>query len=68
MKNQIKADILIEDLVSQYPNAVGPLIKEGIVCIQCGEPLWGTLREAAERKGIKQIDKIVQDLNDTLLK
>ena len=62
----IDKDILIEDLVQEHPNAVGFLMRKGIVCIQCGEPVWGTLAEAAGRKKIANIEEIVVELNEHL--
>lgn len=59
----ITKDIYIEDLVTQYPQAVTFLMQQGIVCVQCGEPVWGSLAEAAERKGITNIKEIVKELN-----
>jgi methionine synthase II (cobalamin-independent) len=65
-KAKIHPDIMVEDLVEEFPKAAGLLLEEGIVCIQCGEPVWGTLKEAAERKGITDIDRIVEKLNASL--
>lgn len=62
----VTKSILIEELVQQHPKSVGFLMKKGIVCIQCGEPMWGTLEEAAKRKNIENIDGIVRDLNEFL--
>jgi len=62
----IDAEILIEELVEKHPEAVGFLVKRGVVCIQCGEPVWGTLREAAERKGIEDVEGLGKDLNEDL--
>ena len=61
----ITKDIQIEDLVEQLPKAVAYLLNEGIVCILCGEPIWGTLEEAAKSKGFtdEDIKKFVNDLN-----
>jgi len=64
----IDKSLLIEDLVQQYPSAVGFLMKKGIICIQCGEPVWGTLAEAAARKNISNIEEIVKELNAFLMK
>ena len=47
-------DIEIEDLVSHYPFSVKYLSEKGIRCIACGEPIWGTLEEAALEKGFDQ--------------
>ena len=63
----ITKDIYIEDLVGKHPETVGFLMKKGIVCIQCGEPVWGTLEEAAARKGIDDIDGIVKELNELVM-
>ncbi len=61
----ITKDILIEDLVEQLPQAIKYLMKHGIVCILCGEPIWGTLEEAAKNKGFTDEDvaNFVEDLN-----
>ena len=59
----ITKEILIEDLVREYPRLVGPLKMEGIVCLACGEPIWGTLEAQADEKGIENIDEIVGRMN-----
>ncbi len=60
----LDADIDVETLVEQYPQAVGFLAERGIVCIRCGEPYWGTLRELAQIKGLgDQIEEIVHELS-----
>jgi hypothetical protein len=60
---KITADIDIEELIDEYPQAAGFLADRGIVCIRCGEPYWGTLRELAKTKSLDdQIDGIVDDL------
>jgi hypothetical protein len=50
-KPEITKDILIEELVENYPFSVRYLMEKGIRCIMCGEPIWGTLEEAAKEKG-----------------
>jgi len=49
-KPEITKDILIEELVENYPFSVRYLMEQGIRCIMCGEPIWGTLEEAAKEK------------------
>ncbi len=49
-KPAITKDILIEELVDNYPFSVRYLMEKGIRCIMCGEPIWGTLEEAAKEK------------------
>jgi len=50
----ITPDIDVEKLVEDYPKAVNFLADRGIVCIRCGEPYWGSLRDL--------IDQIVEEL------
>ncbi|NQU81599.1 MAG: DUF1858 domain-containing protein, partial [Bacteroidetes bacterium] len=62
----IDKNIAIEDLVETIPGSVKYLMEQGIKCIICGEPIWGTLEEAAKEKGFndEEIDKFVNDLNN----
>jgi methionine synthase II (cobalamin-independent) len=62
----IDKDILIEDLVREIPTSVTYLMKKNIKCLACGEPIWGTLEDAAKKKGFsdEEIDGFVKDLND----
>jgi len=63
---QITKDIMIEDLVENVPQAVKYLMNEGIKCIECGEPIWGTLEDAAKEKGYsnEEIQRFVKDLQE----
>jgi methionine synthase II (cobalamin-independent) len=63
---KITKDISIEELVDNVPQAVKYLMNEGIKCIACGEPIWGTLEDAAKEKGFgeEDIEKFVKDLQD----
>ena len=58
----VHPDITIEDLVRQNPDASVILRRFGIVCIQCGEPVWGTLRQAATEKGIYDLSEVLAAL------
>ena len=62
---KIEKTILIEDLVKVLPKAVSYLMKNNIKCLACGEPMWGTLEDAAKKKGFsdEEIGKFVEDLN-----
>ncbi|MCB2220267.1 MAG: DUF1858 domain-containing protein [Bacteroidetes bacterium] len=62
-KPDITKDIEIEDLVRNYPFTVKYLSEKGIKCIACGEPIWGTLEEAAKEKGFDDT-AIVQIINE----
>jgi len=65
-KPQITKNIEIEDLVRNYPFSIRFLANKGIKCIACGEPVWGTLEEAAKEKkiGDHEIDQIVLELQN----
>jgi len=66
----ITRDITIEELVNAVPESVSYLMKNGIKCLACGEPIWGTLEEAAREKGFsdEEIDRFVADLTALSLK
>jgi len=60
----ISRDVSIEELVRSVPGSVRYLMEQGIKCLACGEPIWGTLESAALEKGFspEQIDRVVEDL------
>ena len=62
----VTKDIEIEELIDKIPAAVSYLSKKGIRCIMCGEPIWGTLEEAAKEKGFsdEEIDVFVRQINE----
>ncbi len=61
----ITKEIEIEELVDLLPDAVTYLMEKGIRCLRCGEPIWGTLEDAAKEKGFsdEDIQGFVEDLN-----
>lgn len=63
---EITENIYIEELVEILPDSVQYLMEEGIKCIACGEPIWGTLEEAANEKGFgkDEIERFVSELNE----
>lgn len=65
-KPEITKDIYIEDLVNNYPFTVRFLSQKGIKCIACGEPIWGTLEEAAREKNFTdaQINEVVEEMRE----
>jgi len=60
----ITKEVTIEDLIEEVPSSVKYLMVQGIRCIVCGEPIWGSLEEAAEEKGFtaEDIKKFVEEL------
>jgi methionine synthase II (cobalamin-independent) len=66
MKPEITKDILIEELVNNYRFSVKYLMQQGIRCIMCGEPIWGTLEEAAKEKDFtdEDIQRFVDEMKE----
>ena len=62
---RINKEIEIEDLVKIYPESVTFLMEKGIRCLRCGEPIWGTLENAAKEKGFNEneIEGFINELN-----
>lgn len=62
----ITKDILVEELVENLPSSISFLREKGLVCIQCGEAVWGTLNDLAKAKGFteEKINEIVEQLNE----
>ena len=67
--NAISKEIEIEDLVKILPDSVVYLMEKGIRCLRCGEPIWGSLENAAKEKGFheSEIEVFVSDLNNMLI-
>ena len=61
---EITEKTLIEDLVRECPRAVVILRNLGIRCVQCGEPVWGTLEQAAHEKGITDLAPVLEALEE----
>lgn len=62
---KINKDIEIEDLVKTKPDSVVYLMEKGIRCLRCGEPIWGSLENAAKEKGFndEEICNFIAELN-----
>lgn len=66
MSMQITLDTQIEDLVRDFPEAVGFLTRNGIRCIHCGEPLWCSLGELLDQEGVDDPHQLITELNEVL--
>ncbi|NQV38038.1 MAG: DUF1858 domain-containing protein [Candidatus Marinimicrobia bacterium] len=62
----ITENVFIEDLVKDHPEVIRPLADHGLVCIACGEPVWGTLQQLADNKGVTDLDNIIKELNELI--
>lgn len=67
---KVNKDIWIDELLDKYPQSQEFLSKKGIVCVMCGEPVWGTLQEQMEEKDFSQdkMEKVMIELNEFLEK
>lgn len=62
---KINKEIEIEELVKILPESVSYLMDNGIRCLRCGEPIWGSLENAAREKGFNdsEIENFTNELN-----
>lgn len=67
---KISKEIEIEELVKILPESVSYLMENGIRCLRCGEPIWGSLENAAKEKGFNdtEIENFTNELNQLLNK
>ena len=66
-KKRIKPDMTVEEVVEKYPEAVGILMDKGVVCMICGEPVWGTVGDLIKDKGL-DIKVTLDEINKELEK
>jgi len=70
-KNKISKEILILDLVEQYPKLAKVLVeKYGFHCIGCMAAGMETIEQGAEVHGMttKEVEKMIKDLNSLVAK
>jgi methionine synthase II (cobalamin-independent) len=65
---KITLNTYLEEIINVIPDSIQYLQKKGIKCIACGEPVWGTLKEAASFKNIseEELSKIIIKLNEMI--
>ena len=59
----ITGNSFIEDIVREYPQLIRPLAEYNLVCIACGEPVWGNLTELAKTRGVNNLAETIQEMN-----
>ncbi len=61
----IKPDDLVEDVIQKYPQTVKIFMDFDFPCLICGEPVWGTIRENADRNNItgEKFEEMMNALN-----
>jgi hypothetical protein len=65
MHATIEPTTSIEELLDVFPHAVSIMLRNDLPCLVCGEPVWGTIRELAERNGWSagKLTTLVEELN-----
>jgi methionine synthase II (cobalamin-independent) len=65
---RITTNTYLEEIINIIPDSILYLQKKGIKCIACGEPVWGTLEDAADLKKItaQELSVIVSELNEMI--
>lgn len=66
MDFELTEESTIEELVTRFPQTVNVFIKHGIPCIVCGEPLWGTIKENAEKYDVKDLHSLMDELRSAI--
>jgi len=64
--NLITKEKWVEEILEKYPTAQEFLSKKNIVCVMCGEPVWGSLEELMQDKDFsnEEINTIIKELNE----
>ena len=65
-KKLITKEMWVEEILEKYPTAQEFLAKKNIVCVMCGEPVWGSIKELMQDKDFsdEEIDTIIKELNE----
>ena len=65
IQHTITKDMLIGDLVSLYPEAVDPLLEEGVHCVGCGASNFETIEQGLLGHGASEQDvtRVIEKLN-----
>ncbi len=63
---EITKDILIKDLAEHYIFSIHYMARKRIICIPCGDKIWGTLEEVAKSKGFsdEEIETFVKEMRE----
>ncbi len=59
----ITKDMLIEEVVTKYPQTVQVFVRHSIPALVCGEPAWGTVEEVV-RKSNADLEQVLKELNE----
>lgn len=63
MTEYVKASNYVDEIIDKYPSTVKYFSEKGIVCVQCGEPVWGTVKDMIAKK-YDDVDAVIKELNE----
>ncbi|HEB84380.1 MAG TPA: hypothetical protein ENI92_05195 [Bacteroidetes bacterium] len=63
MGRHIHGGMELEDVAREAPVAIRHLTRKGVVCIQCGTPLWKTVEEAIRDAGVEDVEGMIAEVN-----
>ncbi len=63
----VKPNDDVDYVIEKYPQVVNFFSDKNIVCVKCGEPVWGTVEDIIKKKYDK-INSIMNELNDFIEK
>ena len=55
----------VDVILDEFPESNKWLMEKHIHCTECGEPVWGTIGELIESKGMN-IEEVLSELNQYL--
>ena len=56
----------MEDALRDFPHVSSFLRERGVICVMCGEPVWGTLEEVIKEKNL-DVEAIMTEMNAFLI-
>ena len=62
---KITKETTIEEVLEKFPETVGTFMDYKISSLVCGEPLWGTVEEAAQKYNV-DLDTLLKSLNEVV--
>mgnify|MGYP000414396764 CR=1 FL=1 len=64
-KNKITKDMIINDVVQNYPDTMEVFFGYGIHCVGCTNSMFETIEQGAELHGF-DVSELVEDLNSVI--
>lgn len=70
MKEKIKKNMTLGDVVQKYPETAEVMLKYGLHCVGCHIAGWETIEQGASAHGLdkKKIDEMLKEMNKAVSK